>query len=133
MPVQTMQSIAEHSLFKAALPIICAALIGSITWIFVTVMDLDKVLHRVEQSEIPQINADLANGYKKIEELENEVEKIKNEDIYLKISSNENKTKHNKLVSQINYYEAEIKKINIHHDKIIWQGKINRQIIGALG
>ena len=70
MPVQTMQSIAEHSLFKAALPIICAALIGSITWIFVTVMDLDKVLHRVEESEIPQINADLANGYKKIEELE---------------------------------------------------------------
>jgi len=70
MPIQSMQSIAEHSLFKAALPLICAALIGSITWIFVTVMDLDKVLHRVEESEIPQINADLANGYKKIEELE---------------------------------------------------------------
>ena len=70
MPMQTMQSIAEHSLFKAALPIICAALIGSITWIFVTVMDLDKVLHRVEESEIPQINADIAKGYEKIEELE---------------------------------------------------------------
>ena len=70
MPVQTMQSIAEHSLFKAALPIICAALIGSITWIFVTVMDLDKVLHRVEESEIPQINADIAKGYEKINELE---------------------------------------------------------------
>ena len=70
MPVQTMQAIAEHSLFKAALPIICAALIGSITWIVVTVMDLDKVLHRVEESEIPQINADIAKGYEKIEELE---------------------------------------------------------------
>ena len=70
MPVQTMQSIAEHSLFKAALPLICAALIGSITWIFVTVMDLDKVLHRVEESEIPQINADIAKGYTKIEDLE---------------------------------------------------------------
>ena len=70
MPVQTMQAIAEHSLFKTALPLVCAALIGSITWIFVTVMDLDKVLHRVEESEIPQINADIANGYKKIEELE---------------------------------------------------------------
>ena len=65
-----MQSIAEHSLFKAALPLICAALIGSITWIFVTVMDLDKTLHRVELSEIPQINADIAKGYEKIEELE---------------------------------------------------------------
>ena len=70
MPVQTMQAIAEHSLFKTALPLVCAALIGSITWIFVTVMDLDKVLHRVEESEIPQINADIAKGYEKIEELE---------------------------------------------------------------
>ncbi len=67
MPIQTMQNIAEHSMFKAALPIVCAALIGSITWIFVTVMDLDKVLHRVEESEIPQINADIAKGYEKIE------------------------------------------------------------------
>ena len=73
MPVQTMQAIAEHSLFKAALPIICAALIGSITWIFVTVMDVSKVLHRVEESEIPQINVDIAKGYEKIEDLENKM------------------------------------------------------------
>ena len=73
MPVQSMQTIAEHSLFKAALPIICAALIGSITWIFVTVMDLDKVLHKVEDSEIPQINKDIAIGYKKIEDLEKRI------------------------------------------------------------
>ena len=73
MPIQTMQNIAEHSMFKAALPIVCAALIGSITWIFVTVMDLDKTLHRVEQSEIPQINADIAQGYKKIDELEKQM------------------------------------------------------------
>jgi hypothetical protein len=65
-----MQAIAEHSLFKAALPIICAALIGSITWIFVTVLALDKVLHRVEEAEIPQINADIAKGYEKINDIE---------------------------------------------------------------
>jgi len=68
-----MQNIAAHTLLKAALPIICAALIGSITWIFVTVMDLDKVLHRVEQSEIPQINKDIADGYKKLDELEKQM------------------------------------------------------------
>ena len=73
MPVQTMQAIAEHSLFKAALPLVTVALIGSITWIFVTVMDLDKVLHRVEQSEIPQINKDIADGYKKLDELEKQM------------------------------------------------------------
>ena len=70
MPVQTMQSIAEHSLVKAALPLVTVALVGSISWIFVTVMDLDKVQHRIEDSEIPQINQDIADGYKKINELE---------------------------------------------------------------
>ena len=44
MPIQTMQSVAEHSLFKAALPLVCAALVGSITWLFVTVMDIDLSL-----------------------------------------------------------------------------------------
>ena len=73
MPIQSIQRVAEHSLFKAALPLVCAALIGSITWIFVTVMDIDKVLHRVEESEIPQINKDIVLGYKKIEELEKQM------------------------------------------------------------
>ena len=73
MPVQTMQSIAEHSLFKAALPLVCAALVGSITWIFVTVMDIDKLVHKIEDSEIPQINKDIAVGYKKLDELEKQI------------------------------------------------------------
>ena len=70
MPVQTMQTIAAHSLFKAALPIVTVALVGSISWIFVTVMDLDKVQHRIEDSEIPQINKDIADGYKKLDDLQ---------------------------------------------------------------
>jgi len=70
MPVQSMQQIAEHSLFKAALPLICAALIGSITWLFVTVMDLDKVLHRIEESEIPQINVTITKVNEELKELE---------------------------------------------------------------
>ena len=73
MPVQTMQSIAEHSLFKAALPIVTVALVGSISWIFVTVMELDKVQHRIEDSEIPQINKDIADGYKKLDDLQKQM------------------------------------------------------------
>ena len=73
MPVQSMQAVAEHQLFKAALPIVAAALIGSVTWLFVTVLEMDKVLHRVEQSEIPQINKDIADGYKKLDELEKQM------------------------------------------------------------
>ena len=68
-----MQSIAEHSLFKAALPLVTVALVGSISWIFVTVMDLDKVQHRIEDSEIPQINKDIADGYKKLDDLEKQM------------------------------------------------------------
>ena len=73
MPIQTMQQVAEHSLFKAALPLVCAALVGSISWIFVSVMDLDKLVHKIEDSEIPQINKDIVLGYKKIEELEKQM------------------------------------------------------------
>ena len=73
MPVQTMQAIAEHSLFKAALPLVTVALVGSISWIFVTVMELDKVQHRIEDSEIPQINKDIADGYNKLDELEKQM------------------------------------------------------------
>ena len=77
MPVQSMQAVAEHQLFKAALPIVAAALIGSVTWLFVTVLELDKIQHRIEDSEIPQINQDLANGYKKIEELEKQMTELR--------------------------------------------------------
>ena len=68
-----MQAIAEHSLFKAALPLVTVALVGSISWIFVTVMELDKVQHRIEDSEIPQINKDIADGYKKLDDLEKQI------------------------------------------------------------
>ena len=77
MPVQSMQAVAEHQLFKAALPIVAAALIGSVTWLFVTVLDLDKVQHRIEDSEIPQINKDIADGYKKLDELEKQMTELR--------------------------------------------------------
>ena len=77
MPVQSMQAIAEHSLFKAALPIVTVALVGSISWIFVTVMELDKVQHRIEDSEIPQINKDIADGYKKLDDLEKQMTEMR--------------------------------------------------------
>ena len=73
MPVQSMQAVAEHQLFKAALPIVAAALIGSVTWLFVTVLELDKIQHRIEDSEIPQINKDIADGYKKLDALEKQM------------------------------------------------------------
>jgi len=36
-------------------------------------LELDKVQHRIEDSEIPQINQDVANGYKKLDELEKQM------------------------------------------------------------
>ena len=40
-------------------------------------LEMDKVLHRVEQSEIPQINQDVANGYKKLDELEKQMTELR--------------------------------------------------------
>ena len=36
-------------------------------------MDIDKLVHKIEDSEIPQINKDLADGYKKLDELEKQM------------------------------------------------------------
>ncbi len=73
MPVQSMQNIAEHTMFKAALPIVCAVLIGSISWIFVSIQEIDKSLHRIEESEIPRINAELAKSARLLEKLEEQI------------------------------------------------------------
>ena len=71
MPVQTMQAVAEHQLFKAALPIVAAALIGSVTWLFVTVLSLDKDLHLVTESHVTDLEEDMREVEKKIENLNN--------------------------------------------------------------
>ena len=49
-----MQQIAEHSLFKAILPLFLALTIGSMSWIFATVTELDKDLSmmKVQQQHI---------------------------------------------------------------------------------
>ena len=36
-------------------------------------MELDKVQHRIVDSEIPQINKDIADGYNKLDELEKQM------------------------------------------------------------
>ena len=69
MPIKTMQAVADHSLFKAATPLVAAALIGSVTWIFVTVMALDKELHLVTQSHIIDLDEEMRDVEKKIEDL----------------------------------------------------------------
>jgi hypothetical protein len=71
MPMKTMQAVAEHSLFKAATPLVAAALIGSVTWIFVTVMSLDKDIHLMRN----QIE-DIYEGMKEIEEKTEEIENL---------------------------------------------------------
>ena len=59
MPVQSMQAIAEHELFKAATPLVAAALIGSVTWLFVTVMNVEKEVHLLQEGNIPVIETKL--------------------------------------------------------------------------
>ena len=74
MPVETMQAVAEHQLFKAATPIVAAALIGSVTWLFVTVMDLEKDLHLIKEGKIPAIEMGLTELEDLTEDLEADIE-----------------------------------------------------------
>ena len=55
----------------------------------------------------------------RIKELEDELLQLKGEDKLLKTSSNENKSKHAQLLSQIKFYEKEIQKTNENHTKIL--------------
>jgi len=76
MPVQSMQAVAEHQLFKAATPLIATALIGSVTWLFVTVIELDKKIHVLED-QVVGIEKDLLTGYSKIEKLRDKLTDIR--------------------------------------------------------
>jgi len=76
MPVQSMQAVAEHQLFKAAMPLVAAALIGSVTWLFVTVIDLDKKLHVLEDQMV-DVEKDVLNGYNKLEKLNEKLTDIR--------------------------------------------------------
>ena len=74
MPVQTMQAVAEHQLFKAATPVVAAALIGSVTWLFVTVMNVEKELHLIKEGKIPAIEMGLTEMEDLTEDLEHDIE-----------------------------------------------------------
>ena len=76
MPVQSMQAVAEHQLFKAATPLVAAALIGSVTWLFVTVIDLDKKIHVLED-QMSGAQQDILSGYIKLEKLKDTLTEVR--------------------------------------------------------
>ena len=76
MPVQSMQAVAEHQLFKAAMPLVAAALIGSVTWLFVTVIELDKKIHVLEDQMV-DVEKDVLAGYNKLERLNEKLTDIR--------------------------------------------------------
>ena len=71
-----MQTIVEHQLFKAAMPIVAAALIGSVTWLFVTVMNLEKEVHLVTEGNIPAIELKLLELTDLTEDIESDLEDL---------------------------------------------------------
>ena len=76
MPVQSMQAVAEHQLFKAAMPLVAAALIGSVTWLFVTVIDIDKKIHVLEDQMV-DMEKDVLAGYIKLEKLKDTLTEVR--------------------------------------------------------
>lgn len=66
----------------------------------------------------------------RIEELEEENLYLKSIDNQLQQNSTKHKSKHQQMLSQIKYYEDEIKKIHSHHEKVLEINSENNKKIG---
>ena len=69
-PHESMIQVAEHQFFKAGLPLVTAALIGSVTYLFSTVLDLEKEVFLMREGKIPAIETKVDGIVKDLEKLE---------------------------------------------------------------
>ena len=72
-----LQAIAEHQLFKTAIPIITAVLIGSVSYLFSTVLELEKEVYLLKAGKLPTIEQGVKRNEEGSEELETQVMEIR--------------------------------------------------------
>tara|TARA_B100001123_G_scaffold418358_1_gene522248 strand:+ start:599 stop:931 length:333 start_codon:yes stop_codon:yes gene_type:complete len=76
-PHESMVQVAEHQFFKAGLPLVTAALIGSVTYLFSTVLTLEKEVFLLKEGKIPVMEAKIEGMYKNIEKLEDKIMNVR--------------------------------------------------------
>ena len=76
-PHESMNQVAEHQFFKAGLPLVTAALIGSVTYLFSTVLNLEKEVFLLKEGKIPVMQTKIDGMYKNIEKLEDKIMNVR--------------------------------------------------------
>jgi len=76
MPIKQMEAVAETQIIKAMLPFAVAFIIAIVSWLFNTVMELEKTALKNEQAII-NIQSDSSDVWDDIEKLQNSVTNIR--------------------------------------------------------
>jgi len=76
MPIKQMEAVAETQIIKAMLPFAVAFIIAIVSWLFNTVMELEKTALKNEQAII-NIQSDSSDVWDDIEKLQSDVTNIR--------------------------------------------------------
>lgn len=76
MPIKQMENVAEMQLVKALLPFAVAGILAVVSWLFSTVMDLEKKALKNEQAVIV-LQSDSDDVWDDIEELQRDVTNLR--------------------------------------------------------
>ena len=76
MPIKTMENVAEMQLVKALLPFAVAGILAVVSWLFSTVMDLEKKALKNEQAVIV-LQSDSDDVWDDIEKLQRDVTNLR--------------------------------------------------------
>ena len=76
MPIKQMENVAEMQLVKALLPFAVAGILAVVSWLFSTVMDLEKKALKNEQAVIV-MQSDSDDLWDDIEELQRDVTNLR--------------------------------------------------------
>ena len=76
MPIKQMENVAEMQLVKALLPFAVAGILAVVSWLFSTVMDLEKKALKNEQAVIV-LQSDSDDLWDDIEELQRDVTNLR--------------------------------------------------------
>jgi len=77
MPAQTMRAIAEHEYFKTAAPVVTAVLVGSVGYLFTTLIALEKEVHLLTEGHIPAIEQELKATEDELSKLKEKMTEIR--------------------------------------------------------
>jgi len=76
MPIKQMENVAEMQLVKALLPFAVAGILAVVSWLFSTVMDLEKKALKNEQAVIV-MQSDSDDVWDDIEKLQRDVTNLR--------------------------------------------------------